>query len=240
LRRFAQSLRPPVQRTLKVHPDARAIRCSAPHTMPDGGVQEGRWSSGYRAGGGVARRCQAGHRGPAARPLAVLLLDHGRAVSVDRLVDTLWGTEPPARALGVVRQYVSSLRRCFRPHPTDQSRPGPGGLHRDRTAPAGSDRLHGAMTKARRRAHRPRGRRGAGRSGPHWHFGAATRSAGPVWRRWRGCRRNAWPPSRIGSRPTSRWGFPALVPELTGLVRSTRCGTVARTAVDALCGGAAR
>ena len=45
--------------------------------------------------------------------LAVLLLDHGRAVSVDRLVDTLWGAEPPARALGVVQQYVSSLRRCF-------------------------------------------------------------------------------------------------------------------------------
>jgi DNA-binding SARP family transcriptional activator/tetratricopeptide (TPR) repeat protein len=45
--------------------------------------------------------------------LAVLLLDHGHAVSVDRLVDTLWGAEPPARALGVVQQYVSSLRRSF-------------------------------------------------------------------------------------------------------------------------------
>jgi DNA-binding SARP family transcriptional activator/tetratricopeptide (TPR) repeat protein len=45
--------------------------------------------------------------------LAVLLLEYGRVVSLDRLIDLLWGESPPPRAPGVVQQYVSTLRASF-------------------------------------------------------------------------------------------------------------------------------
>ncbi len=47
--------------------------------------------------------------------LAVLVLRVGRVVTVDRLVDELWGDEPPARALGTLQAYVSNLRRVLEP-----------------------------------------------------------------------------------------------------------------------------
>ena len=47
--------------------------------------------------------------------LAVLLLERGRTVSVDRIVDALWGDEPPPRALASVQSYVSNLRRVLEP-----------------------------------------------------------------------------------------------------------------------------
>jgi DNA-binding SARP family transcriptional activator/pimeloyl-ACP methyl ester carboxylesterase len=45
--------------------------------------------------------------------LALLLLDAGRVVSVDRLIDELWGEEPPASARKMVHVYVSSLRKAL-------------------------------------------------------------------------------------------------------------------------------
>ncbi|GAA1283891.1 AfsR/SARP family transcriptional regulator [Saccharothrix xinjiangensis] len=42
--------------------------------------------------------------------LAALLLDEGRPVPVDRLVDRLWGERPPLRARETVYGYVSKLR----------------------------------------------------------------------------------------------------------------------------------
>jgi DNA-binding SARP family transcriptional activator len=45
--------------------------------------------------------------------LAVLLLHEGRQVSADEVVDALWGGEPPRSATGVVRTYVSRLRRIL-------------------------------------------------------------------------------------------------------------------------------
>jgi DNA-binding SARP family transcriptional activator/Tfp pilus assembly protein PilF len=51
---------------------------------------------------------------PAARLrslLAVLLIEAGRVVSVDRLGDQLWGERPPARAAATVQVYVGRLRR---------------------------------------------------------------------------------------------------------------------------------
>ena len=45
--------------------------------------------------------------------LAVLLLAGGRQVSVDALVDALWGPEPPRAAVGTVRTYVHRLRQRF-------------------------------------------------------------------------------------------------------------------------------
>jgi DNA-binding SARP family transcriptional activator len=47
--------------------------------------------------------------------LAILLLDAGRVVSLDRLVEELWGPQAPAQALASVQAYVSHLRRLLEP-----------------------------------------------------------------------------------------------------------------------------
>lgn len=52
--------------------------------------------------------------------LAALVLRARRAVSVDELVDSLWGENPPARAVGVLRTYASRLRDVLE---TDRSHP---------------------------------------------------------------------------------------------------------------------
>ena len=43
--------------------------------------------------------------------LAVLLVAGGRRVTIDALVDAIWGEDPPASATGTVQSYVSRLRR---------------------------------------------------------------------------------------------------------------------------------
>ncbi|GGW36913.1 AfsR/SARP family transcriptional regulator [Streptomyces xantholiticus] len=45
--------------------------------------------------------------------LAVLLLQEGRALSYDALVDAVWGTEPPVHVRNLVQKYVSGLRRAL-------------------------------------------------------------------------------------------------------------------------------
>jgi DNA-binding SARP family transcriptional activator len=45
--------------------------------------------------------------------LICLLLRAGRTVPVDRLIDALWGDEPPAQARITLRSYVSNLRRAL-------------------------------------------------------------------------------------------------------------------------------
>jgi len=45
--------------------------------------------------------------------LAILLLHRNEVVSVDRLVDDLWGESPPETALRTVRAYVSRLRKAL-------------------------------------------------------------------------------------------------------------------------------
>src|SRR3982751_1610627 len=53
---------------------------------------------------------------PAAKPralLAVLLLNRNRVVSVDRLVDDLWGEQPPETATKALQGYVSQLRKAL-------------------------------------------------------------------------------------------------------------------------------
>lgn len=45
--------------------------------------------------------------------LAVLALENNWAVSLDRLVDAVWGTSPPASARTQIRICVSALRRTF-------------------------------------------------------------------------------------------------------------------------------
>ncbi|HET7429581.1 MAG TPA: BTAD domain-containing putative transcriptional regulator, partial [Gaiellales bacterium] len=45
--------------------------------------------------------------------LAVLLLHANRPVSMDRLIDDLWGSSPPPRARGMVHNAVSAIRRAI-------------------------------------------------------------------------------------------------------------------------------
>jgi DNA-binding SARP family transcriptional activator len=46
--------------------------------------------------------------------LAALLLAQARVTSRERLIDLVWGDEPPECASDIVRQYVSALRRALR------------------------------------------------------------------------------------------------------------------------------
>ncbi|ONK16206.1 AfsR/SARP family transcriptional regulator [Streptomyces sp. MP131-18] len=47
--------------------------------------------------------------------LAVLLLQEGRPLSYDALVDAVWGEKPPAHVRNLVQKYVSGLRRALAP-----------------------------------------------------------------------------------------------------------------------------
>jgi DNA-binding SARP family transcriptional activator/transcriptional regulator with XRE-family HTH domain len=47
--------------------------------------------------------------------LAVLLLSAGRIASAERLIDALWGDEPPPLARAALRTYVSRIRRALGP-----------------------------------------------------------------------------------------------------------------------------
>jgi DNA-binding SARP family transcriptional activator len=47
--------------------------------------------------------------------LAVLLLDANRVVSLDRLIDELWGDTPPNAATASIQAYISNLRRVLEP-----------------------------------------------------------------------------------------------------------------------------
>ncbi|MDH6123158.1 AfsR/SARP family transcriptional regulator [Kitasatospora sp. GP82] len=48
--------------------------------------------------------------------LVALLLNHGRPVSTQDLVDGLWGDRPPPQAVAALRTYVSRLRTVIEPH----------------------------------------------------------------------------------------------------------------------------
>ncbi len=54
--------------------------------------------------------------GPKPRALlAALLIQPGTVVSTDRLIQAIWGDEPPADALNALRAYVSRVRTAFGP-----------------------------------------------------------------------------------------------------------------------------
>src|SRR5258707_15231384 len=48
-------------------------------------------------------------------PLAILLLHVGEIVPIDRLIDLLWGDEPPRTADHSIQIYVSELRKALEP-----------------------------------------------------------------------------------------------------------------------------
>src|SRR5262249_57363756 len=45
--------------------------------------------------------------------LALLLLDANRVVSRERLIDALWGDDPPETAVTTIQVYVSRLRKLL-------------------------------------------------------------------------------------------------------------------------------
>jgi DNA-binding SARP family transcriptional activator/WD40 repeat protein len=55
--------------------------------------------------------------------LAMLLLDANHTVSTDRLVDGLWGDEPPQRAAATIHVYVSKLRKVVEPDRSPRAEP---------------------------------------------------------------------------------------------------------------------
>ena len=68
--------------------------------------------------GGVGARAGDGSAADVGGPkqqavLALLLLEPGRVVALDRIVDVLWDDDPPSRPEASVRGYVSNLRRAL-------------------------------------------------------------------------------------------------------------------------------
>src|SRR5262245_17825492 len=55
--------------------------------------------------------------------LAMLLLDPDRAVSTDRIVDGLWGDDPPPQAAGTLHVYISKLRKILEPDRSPRAEP---------------------------------------------------------------------------------------------------------------------
>ncbi len=56
--------------------------------------------------------------------LAVLVVHANEVVSTDRLIEVLWGAEPPATAPNTLQTYVSHLRRMLEPGRTPRARDG--------------------------------------------------------------------------------------------------------------------
>lgn len=73
----------------------------------------------WRAG----RRLALG--GPKPRALlAALLLEPGRVVSAEALIDVIWGDRPPDTARSLIQSYVSALRRALSPDVIETQPPG--------------------------------------------------------------------------------------------------------------------
>jgi DNA-binding SARP family transcriptional activator len=47
--------------------------------------------------------------------LTLLLSEPGRVIGIDRIIDTLWGDDPPPTVTGTLQSYVSQLRRVLEP-----------------------------------------------------------------------------------------------------------------------------
>ncbi len=54
--------------------------------------------------------------------LAILLLHAGEVVSIDRLIDGVWGESPPEDAATALHQHVSRLRKLLEPHTVIETR----------------------------------------------------------------------------------------------------------------------
>ena len=103
--------------------------------------------------------------------LAFLLLNANHAVSIERLVDELWGDTPPEKAVKVIQTYVSRLRKLL-PEGTLVTTP-PGYLARIEPAQLDLHRFERGLEEGQRRlvAHEP---------------AAASTALGEALRLWRG------------------------------------------------------
>ena len=169
--------------------------------------------------------------------LAILVVDAGHVVPVDRLIDLLWRARAPAAAIASVQAYVSQLRRVLEP---DRPAGRPPGCWSPRTrgmcfaSPAtrwtrsGSSSWSGGRITTWRTASpppRPPGWRTRSRCGmvTRWPSSPTSRGRCP---RWRGSpRRTTWPP-RTGSARGWRWaGTPRPWPNWRRWSRRARCGS---------------
>jgi hypothetical protein len=132
--------------------------------------------------------------------LAVLLLEAGRVVSTDRLVDALWGEEPPRTASTSLQNFVSLLRKSLGAGVLETKPPG----YRLNLRPGELD--SGRWSRRRRLAGRRKGRRSCGKLSPCG--GALLSPTSPSKRSpnrrsstWRSFDWRHW---RSGSRRTSR------------------------------------
>lgn len=55
--------------------------------------------------------------------LAILLIEAGRTVSTDAVIDRLWGDDVPATAQGTLQAYISNLRKALEPHRSTREGP---------------------------------------------------------------------------------------------------------------------
>ena len=145
--------------------------------------------------------------------LAMLALEAGRTVSADRLVEGLWGEQPPPSAPKMVQLYVSQLRRAARRRRRGDRHPRP----RLRAAAGRRRRRRGrALRAAARSEARPaRGARAVARR-RRWPTSPTSRSRRPrsAGSRSCGCARPSW-----RSTPTSRpAATPSVIGELEALV----------------------
>ncbi|HLY48862.1 MAG TPA: BTAD domain-containing putative transcriptional regulator [Solirubrobacteraceae bacterium] len=81
--------------------------------------------------------------------LAILLLETPHVVPVERLIDELWGNEPPPTAAKALQVHVSQLRRALGPEQPIVTLPSGYALHIDRSA-LDLHRFDSLLAKARR------------------------------------------------------------------------------------------
>ena len=157
--------------------------------------------------------------GPRPRALfAVLALMGGHVVATDRLIDELWGEEPPTRARDSLQMHISRLRKGLAEAGADDGRlvsHAGGYLLELRPGERDVDRWQRTLARARQaRAD------GDALVGPEGDRGGARRLARPAARgrrprtacsrrSARGSRRSAWPRSSRGSSSTSSWAATA-------------------------------
>ena len=166
--------------------------------------------------------------------LALLLLNAGRVVSTDRLIDALWGESPPRTAATSLQNFVVALRKLLG---AGDARHAAARLRARRRARA--DRPRALRAPARRGAASGRPRSVPRRCGGRSSSGAATRSPtsatsrGPRPRS-RGSTSCASRRSRSGSTPSSSSGRDAeLVGELEALVAEHPAARAAARPADA-------
>src|SRR5262249_14854732 len=132
--------------------------------------------------------------------LAALLLHANEVVSRVRLIDGLWGEDPPATAAHTLETYVSRLRRVLHGAGSNNAliTRAPGYMLRIEPEELDLNRFENLMREGRRT---PSGSSGPCSGAGHWMTLRSSRSLRRNWAAWRRC---AWPAWRTGSTQTWR------------------------------------